>query len=203
MAIKVVCEVCARAYNVKDELEGKKIRCKDCQTVILVQDQSEDDWDDSIDEEELQPPVRKSKSKSRNPRSPSSESGMPVTIIVALSCLAIMICVTILEIFGIGAHLLLVGVPQEKNPGMTVGVIIRCFVQMSVFWGVLKGTASTVTPSIVMGILTIMISVGAAALVGLVAGGGLLAIIFLFFALLRVVYIGCMLTQSAKDHMQN
>ncbi|GHS98016.1 hypothetical protein FACS1894108_05400 [Planctomycetales bacterium] len=36
MSIKITCNACGRAMNIKDELSGKKIRCPACQTVLTV-----------------------------------------------------------------------------------------------------------------------------------------------------------------------
>jgi predicted Zn finger-like uncharacterized protein len=36
MPIQVVCESCQAAYNLNDDLAGRKLRCKQCQSVILV-----------------------------------------------------------------------------------------------------------------------------------------------------------------------
>jgi hypothetical protein len=36
MAIEVVCDVCQSRYNLKDEFAGKKLKCKQCQSVLVV-----------------------------------------------------------------------------------------------------------------------------------------------------------------------
>ena len=36
MTISVACEKCGFKYKLKDELAGKKVTCKDCQTVFVV-----------------------------------------------------------------------------------------------------------------------------------------------------------------------
>lgn len=49
MAISTECPSCGRSYRVKDELDGRKIRCKDCGEPFQIQDVNavqEDNWDD-------------------------------------------------------------------------------------------------------------------------------------------------------------
>ena len=36
MAIQVICETCQAEYNLKDDLAGKKLRCKKCESVLVV-----------------------------------------------------------------------------------------------------------------------------------------------------------------------
>ncbi len=36
MAILISCGKCGKRYSVKDELAGKKIRCKECETLVAV-----------------------------------------------------------------------------------------------------------------------------------------------------------------------
>jgi LSD1 subclass zinc finger protein len=38
MPIQVVCDTCRSPYTLKDEFAGKKVRCKECQTIIVVPD---------------------------------------------------------------------------------------------------------------------------------------------------------------------
>ena len=196
MAIKAECSECGRVYHVKDELDGKKIRCKECQAVVLVQSESEDDWDESV-EEEFQPPVRQSTTKKGKRK--SRGTGMPVSIIVALICVAIMIGITLLGILGLTQD----EVGMAAKGGKAVGHILRAAIQIAVFRGVLKGSESTVTPSIIMAVLTTLITSGVAIVAARVPGGMLIVVMLVFFILLRVVYIGCMLTPTAKDYMRN
>lgn len=49
MAIETECPSCGKGYRVKDELDGRKIRCKQCDTPFKVKDLTaleEDAWDD-------------------------------------------------------------------------------------------------------------------------------------------------------------
>lgn len=201
MTIKAECGECGRVYNVKDELDGKKIRCKECQAIVLVQSESDDDWDESVDEEEFQPPVRKSTAKTGKRK--SRGTGMPVPIIVALVCLAIMIGASLIEMIGFGMAEAGAGNDLARKGGRMFGSIIRIAIQIAVFRGVMKGTASTVTPSIIMAVLTILITSGVAVVVALVPDGMSAAAMLVFFALLRVVYIVCILMPAARDYMRN
>lgn len=54
MVIETECRSCGRSYRVKDELEGRKIRCKDCGKpfVVKVAVDEEDDWGDDYGDDE-------------------------------------------------------------------------------------------------------------------------------------------------------
>lgn len=75
MAISVQCPGCGRDYRVKDELAGKKIRCKDCETAIIIPTSDEDD--DFADEppEELPTPAARPKKKAAKPAKKRPSSG--------------------------------------------------------------------------------------------------------------------------------
>jgi hypothetical protein len=54
MTISLSCDSCGRNYKLKDEAAGKKIRCKDCETILHVpeldndlEDYGDDSWSDS------------------------------------------------------------------------------------------------------------------------------------------------------------
>lgn len=52
MAIKTECPSCGKDYRVKDELDGRKIRCKECGEPFQVQIAEVDDvWDDDYDDD--------------------------------------------------------------------------------------------------------------------------------------------------------
>jgi len=69
MPITIECSTCFQTYAVKSELAGKKIRCKECQSVILVPRKKERPTEpDPVDEDEFVPrPTRRSRKTS--PRS--------------------------------------------------------------------------------------------------------------------------------------
>ncbi len=50
MGIKVTCQDCSRVYNFKNDLRGKKGRCRDCNALMVIDDV--DNLDDLIEEEE-------------------------------------------------------------------------------------------------------------------------------------------------------
>ena len=79
MAIEVECDFCLTSYRVKDNLEGKKIRCKECGTSIRVVDNAgTNDEDDYLD---FETPRRRGNSKS-NSKNQSVLSGIhPVALI--------------------------------------------------------------------------------------------------------------------------
>lgn len=54
MAIDTECPSCGRTYRVKDELDGRKIRCKDCGEpfqIIDVNGVQEEVWDDEYEDD--------------------------------------------------------------------------------------------------------------------------------------------------------
>lgn len=206
MAIKAECGECGRVYNVKDELDGKKIRCKDCQAVILVQSESEseDDWDESVDEGEFQPPVRQSNSKKTKRR--SGGIGIPTPILIALACVAVMIALTLLEILGISDRMGPaggVGAGRGSMHGRLIGTFIRCLVQAAVFVSVYRGRASVVTVSIVMCGVSILVCSGVVVLLWNIPNIESLWVKLILNVLVRVVYIGSILTPAAKDYLRN
>ncbi len=204
MAIKTECHECGRVYHVKDELDGKKIRCKECQAVVLVQSESEDDWDESVDEEELQPPIRQSKSKKTKRR--SGGISIPTPILIALACVAVMIALTLLEILGISERMGPPGGNGARQGGMQgrlIGTFLRCLVQAAVFVSVYRGRAGVVTPSIVMCSVSILVCSGMVVLLWNIPNIESLWLKLILNVLVRVVYIGSILAPTAKDYLRN
>ena len=116
MAIETQCGQCGKRYRVKDELAGRRIKCKQCGAKIVVEDPfaAADDWGSSYDDDgygadpfggggddpygAAAPPPRKKKKKKTGSRSASSSrsvsSGkpfwkLPVGILGMLGCLAL------------------------------------------------------------------------------------------------------------------
>jgi predicted Zn finger-like uncharacterized protein len=96
--IHITCPQCSKAYRVKPELAGKKIRCKDCQTVMPVPAEASDDDEfaallsgpsESEDQEDepAPPPVsrRKTASPAKKKKSRSSSWSMPGFAMPAVS----------------------------------------------------------------------------------------------------------------------
>ncbi|QDT63451.1 hypothetical protein [Calycomorphotria hydatis] len=70
MPIEVTCHKCGRDYRLKDELAGKRIRCKSCETRIEVPWGDDDPWGSSADfddayGEPFVPAARKRKSRKK------------------------------------------------------------------------------------------------------------------------------------------
>jgi DNA-directed RNA polymerase subunit RPC12/RpoP len=199
MAIKIECGDCGKTYTVKDEMEGKKIRCKDCSAVIVIRSDSGDDWNEEVEEEFL-PPVRKSSKKKSRRR--SSSDGMPIPARLALICLGVMIALTLTNLGAMALQLSSGRIHPAVLIFMGVIDLVRLLIQLRVFWGVKAGIAATRYTSIVMAVFVIL-SCG-----GILFGGFLqnapeiLAQLLYLSILLRVVFIGCMLTPSTGDHMR-
>lgn len=193
MSIPVVCDECGANFQVKDELAGKKLRCKHCSAVMPVPSGGEEDWDLAADEdEELPPTVRPKKSKTRSRRS-SSSSGMPAPIIIAVVCLVLMIGFTLLNMMGNAA----IGAGQPNaaaiRAGAMMGDIVRLLIQIVVTVGVVRGSRGTRVPAMVLAVLFCVV-IG---LAGLVTASrdpnGMFILLALGFAVIvRIIFIACL-----------
>jgi dienelactone hydrolase len=93
MSLNVSCSGCGQEYRVKDELIGKKIRCKECGTLIAVPSETaDDDFADEATEEIADPlptPSRKKAApKPVKKKRASSSGGMSTGMKVVLALLA-------------------------------------------------------------------------------------------------------------------
>ena len=203
MTIKVECGDCGQTYNMKDEMEGKKIRCKECSVVICVSAEDED-WDEEI-EKNLQPPVRKSSTNKKKAKGRSSSNGMPLFVRLGLICVGLMVVVSMIDLVGIITLFAKFPAGNSVLVGLAVWILLRIGIQLRVFFGVLDGTASTRFTSIVLAVMAAL-AIGAQ----LAAGGELLKdspeyskqLLFQSI-LLCVVLIGCMLVPSTGNHMRH
>ena len=199
MAIKVECGDCGKNYSVKDELVGKKIRCKECSAVIPVRAQVDDDWDEE-EEEDFLPPVRKSTKKKARRR--SSSDGMPPTVIIALICVGLMIALSLLSIVGLVVLFTkLISVPPQFV-GMVLVGLLQVGIQLAVLMGIIHGTASTRMISIVLAVLASLVIGALLTRAPQQMNNELVVPLLLFGLFLRAVFIGCMFTPSANDHMR-
>lgn len=85
MPISMGCK-CGRKFRVKDEAAGKKVRCPDCQKILLVPDPEDFESEDVDDWEEELPPRRaspsRSKGKKSNSKAKSGNLGMTILKVV-------------------------------------------------------------------------------------------------------------------------
>lgn len=85
MPISVGCK-CGRKFRVKDEAAGKKVRCPDCQKILLVPDPEDfesedvDDWEEELPPRRASPP--RSKGKKSSSKAKSSNVGMTILKVV-------------------------------------------------------------------------------------------------------------------------
>lgn len=99
MSIATACEECGRDYSVKDEMAGKKFKCKECGAIVVVpssrksggtssvakkrppkKSDPDDEYGDTLDadddnQDELRPPVSKRKPVTKKKKSARSSSG--------------------------------------------------------------------------------------------------------------------------------
>ncbi|MFN0050608.1 MAG: MJ0042-type zinc finger domain-containing protein, partial [Planctomycetales bacterium] len=118
MPIDVRCPSCDKAYKVKDDAAGKKFRCKNCETAIVVPELvlEADPWD-AVDEQEAEEPQtplpprtrRKRPAAAPTPRRSSRGGGMPATIIVAIITNVLLIPVGLLDLVGNAISLNILG----------------------------------------------------------------------------------------------
>lgn len=141
MPIQVVCPACDKRYKVKDEAAGKKMRCKDCETVIpipAVEVEEGDPWDALPGEDEIAeaparglPPVQRTKkpqAKAKGSRS-GGGGGIPVTVMISIGICAIMIVLNV----GIGIMNMVSG--ESKS---IVGSGVRLAIGVAIIKGLLN-----------------------------------------------------------------
>ncbi|TWT46972.1 hypothetical protein KOR42_43160 [Thalassoglobus neptunius] len=111
MPIRATCRECGKSYNVRDELAGKKFRCKQCQKpvsvpqpAVLEEEEAEEDlWDSdfgSFDDQEddyLPPPPPKKKKKRRSSGGAGGIAKMALKTFVG--------AISFLFMFGLGVKL--------------------------------------------------------------------------------------------------
>lgn len=73
MAISLGCEECGKEYRVKDELAGKRIKCKECEAVITIPLSEVEEIED--DEEPLEAPMRRPAKSSKGSKRGSRGGG--------------------------------------------------------------------------------------------------------------------------------
>lgn len=143
MTIQVTCDSCFMNYQLKDELAGRKVRCKQCKEIIEVPrpgakrvGPAEDPWMEEDDEPAEAPrapaPARKKKKKRKKARSESSSGfrfgviailGIVFAGLFVLMCLVGFLVPTVHAVLGggtalVGGGLMLIG---------AIGVMMAAF----------------------------------------------------------------------------
>jgi hypothetical protein len=208
MPISVDCPQCGKTFRVKDELAGRKFRCKACRSVVSVpappKPSSGDPWDDLDldsfhdqapavhDEDDYEfetPPARRRKTRRKKRARPSSRGGggMPVGVIVAIVCQCALILLNLLSI---------VGNIISENPGEACGSVFRILLEGGIILGLLEANSLARWGSIVLSILGMISSLLCCA--GLLLAGmpddvqrefeGFLVILLVVFALHIVIW---------------
>lgn len=228
MPITATCPKCQKEYRVKDELAGKKFRCKACQAIVTVPEPAadpgghKDPWDDldlgayddnpyADTDEPLEAPRRRKK-KSSGKRSRSS--GIPGTVIVAIVCESLLLLLR-----GVGV----VGAVVTLDPCSGVFNLVGVVLSGGAVFGYIKGITVIRWISVVLCAIGMLSFLACSAIMGL--GGfaavqeqgnlpadqlamiqGMFGIIIAVMIGLVVFYgliMGCLLTPSAGDHFQN
>ena len=84
MAIALTCD-CGKKLNVKDELEGKRIKCPKCQSSLLVGSEN-DDGDDNDGDEDEAPKKKKSGKKEEKKGGGKALFAVIGVVVVLLGC---------------------------------------------------------------------------------------------------------------------
>ncbi len=137
MAISVSCGKCDKRYSVKDELAGKKFRCKECETLVAVPAPHDDDdpfsgltmkssgraIDDDEEEEEEEydesprsrsrRPARKEKSKPR--RVSRSRDEMSMGVKFAIGAIVGLRCFNFLSLLGLMMISAMLMIQNQQN----------------------------------------------------------------------------------------
>ena len=161
MPITATCPKCNQEYRLKDDVAGKKFRCKACQAVVTVPEPSadpgghKDPWDDldldAFDDnpyaetgETLEAPRRRKKKTSKKRRRSGS---MPISIMLAIGGEIALICENLLLIL---ANLL---VQDFRHVG---GAVIRIVIEIAFIRGYILRQESARSGSIALCILAII-----------------------------------------------
>lgn len=142
MPISADCPQCGKTYNVKDDLAGKKFRCKECEGVVTVPAAGgggggkKDPWDDldlgsfqdqaPAEDDEFEAPLPrrraagKKKSKSRSGGADSGGKDAVAIIALVAGCINLLawclpICGLPLSIGGIVCGILGMGSPTKRG----------------------------------------------------------------------------------------
>ena len=163
MAIAISCGKCGKRYSVKDELAGKKIRCKECETLIAIPLPSDDDdlfggvelkstgrsidEDEEEDDDEESRPVRRSKAKKKSSarRNWRPSDGMPVGVILAITAIAILMVLNSLALVF------------ASNPLQIGGPIVRLLIEARVMWGLSQRMSQTRVAATIMAVLMTLV----------------------------------------------
>lgn len=168
MAISISCGKCGKRYSVKDELAGKKIRCKECETLVAVPTPDDDDPFGGgdikssgraiaeVEDEEMTSPAPRRKSSIRSRKAKSSTnrakwsarfSGMPTSAMLAIGIWGLFTAVSIgftLRLLTIVALLLSDGASLSANGyGQLTGDITRTVIEVALMRGLLGRSGSS------------------------------------------------------------
>lgn len=229
MPISTFCGDCQKKYTVKDEMAGKRFRCKDCQSIVTVPDAPgevdeddpfsgvdlksagaairkrrhvEDDDDDDEGDDENENPYRSPRSKSKpvKKKKRSRGPGMPATAIIAIVLQCLIVLLHVV-------NCLLVFIGEDDNgahkTGTIIGALFRFTIAVSILTGLLQRKDNSRQWSRGLSILGLV--VGGLAWVVLIAVGPKtdenIGIIIVLTGQL-MIWVGiiiCLSTESAAD----
>lgn len=161
MPIQVVCPKCDKAYKVKDESAGKKLRCKQCETVfpIPAAEEEGDPWDslpEPDEDDELPParrlpPVQRKKPQTKAKRAKaSSGDGVPVTIIVSMAICGLMMLLNLAN--------LVMSLTQSNFTGVG-GMLVRLGIEVRIIMGLYGRSNQARWTAIILDILGLVLAI--------------------------------------------
>lgn len=225
MPISVVCEDCDKKYNVKDELAGKKIRCKDCQSILIVpaledddpfagvdlkstgkslpkrrrRDEDDDD-DDAEDYDDDSRPVRRSKGVKGRSKRRSRGSGIPATAMTVLVCQVLLLLFGLLNVLGtiFSPESYTDGGTSAHNAGAVVGALFRVAITTSVLIGLIRRSQNARTWSRILSVLAGIMSTLVAFVKISQNADPFEVVLFMGLVGLYVTIVVCLSTDSAE-----
>jgi hypothetical protein len=227
MPISTLCGDCRKKYTLKDEMAGKKFRCKECQSVVTVPDGQTDDEDDPFagvdlqsvgktvrrrrpveeddDDDDFDDDDRPSRRESRTNSKPvkkkrSRGPSIPVSVIIAI---VIQSLLTLFPVLGLLATVLANGADSPQELGSCAGLLTRMSIALCVLIGMFQRKHSARQWS--RGLCTLGLIFGAIAVALTLAIGaktdeqvGMVMIISFQWAVWLALLI-CLSTDSAAD----
>ena len=138
MPISISCPTCESKYQVKESAAGKKLRCRNCETVIPIPVLNRESEAEPDPPELAAPPLvrrQRSTSRSQEPdRSPRKKAGpaIPLTVLLAMLVEGLLIAFN-------GFNLVSGLVTGQANPLGLAGIALRIALEIAILVGLWQG----------------------------------------------------------------